>query len=112
MQTDISVWKPLNITVLIITTTSSALPLVEVLTQCKLSSLNAVNNKTLPNKETHNNLTVYGNARFLNGMILDNVEVENTQHHEVNVSFELTTSEDQHLQVNAEMVSIILLLWN
>jgi hypothetical protein len=98
-MTDSTVWNPSSVTIASVTTTSD-LPLVEVLTRRNLCAFNVSTNNTIP-EDTNNDLTPYDEATFLTRMI-GNVKVA-TAHREANVSF--VGSKDRHSQVNAETVA-------
>ena len=96
--TDGTVWNPANVTIAGVTTTSD-LPIAEVLTRRSISSFNVID-KTTP-EQTYNDLAPYDGATLLNRMI-GNVNVA-IAHRDQQIAF--VGSKDRHSQVNAETVA-------
>jgi hypothetical protein len=74
---------------------------VEVLARQTVSSIRVIDETNT--EGTHNKITPYNDATFLNRMIVGNVKVATTAHRDLNVS--CVGSKDRHLQVNAETVA-------
>ncbi len=100
MTDSTAVWDPANVTIASVTTTSD-LPLMEVLTRRTVLTLNVNNMNNTPATASDNNLTPYDDTTLLKRMI-GNVNVA-TAHREVSLSF--VGSKDRHSHVNAETVA-------